>query len=225
MNDAAETPQVRGLVVLLLDEAYFRRPVPAAADMQRDGSFHRAPPLTISLELCSEVFNAVLRILHHRVRLLAQEKGVYEAWLAFDFGSRVSHRVRPIAKRFWHRAREAEIAERHTTVLVNEKIGRLQVSMHDIAHMTEGEAAQCIVEQLRHVQLVQVHLAFKHAVQIRLNVVEHDANVHQVALITPLVDWADEVHQLGKEHVSFFVVALDLSADVTEPSEDHDLAQ
>lgn len=73
--------------------------------------------------------------------------------------------------------------------------------MHHIAHVAEGEAAERVVDQFRDVQLIQLHLALEHVVQVCLDVIQHQANVHQVALLRFLVERTDEVNQFREEHV------------------------
>ena len=45
--------------------------------------------------------------------------------------------------------------------------------MHDVAHVAEGQAAECVVKDFSYLKFVEFHLAFKNAVEIRLDEIKN----------------------------------------------------
>ena len=164
MHDAAQTPQVRRGVVLLLNETNLWRPVPPRADMQTHSSLHCLTPISVVLQVLSHVTRDLLLVLSLPASLKPQMQAVLKVRNVVDLLASQALNLSFVGTSLRKRPGEAEVAESHVAALVNEDVGRFDVAMHHIAHVHEGHRTQAVVEEFRNVQLRQFHLVLQQTV-------------------------------------------------------------
>ena len=148
MNDAAETPEVRGEVVLLFDEGNLWRPVPPGTYVERHVALHGFPALAIGNELLRHVVPLlVFAALEPFVCILTQVERVLEGLLV-ESGADSSLLLDSVAAGIGECSGETEVADSNAAVCLNEDVGRLQVPMHDIAHVQKSQTTEDIIHQL-----------------------------------------------------------------------------
>mmetsp|Transcript_116182 Transcript_116182/g.369714 ORF Transcript_116182/g.369714 Transcript_116182/m.369714 type:complete len:210 (-) Transcript_116182:27-656(-) len=102
-----------------------------------------------------------------------------------------------------HSASEAEVADLHTTILVDQAVRRLQVTVPDARRVEVIEADEQVVEQTRDVQVLQVHLGAAQLLEVRVADLEDDVDlieILQVARHHDVVQSYDvRVVQLGED--------------------------
>lgn len=188
-EDAAKAPHVDCLVVILLDQDNFGRPIPSADYVATQTSFGVAAlSLLLSLDSsdcclrvdrgcggednllvealrCLEVAVASLR---HHWRPLAQT----QTWQSFDHfwaGNRCLNWAILINIKFDFRQNQtlcgngswkAKIAQFYLALSVDEYISRLDITMHDVCWVQEVEGAQSIVDNNEDMLVVKLDVAW-----------------------------------------------------------------
>ena len=133
-EDAADAPHVRGLVVLALDQRNLWRTVPSGANMARKRALLVSKSLVLNYKLLGDRFIDQALLL-----------GCFTIMFADVLSDSTSVSRALSYKALWKRSRYSIITNLDLTVLVDQDIGRFQVSVHHVGGMHELDGAEEVV--------------------------------------------------------------------------------